>query len=333
MRRAALLAIATLTSVCVGQIAVSSAGAATVTVAPATPSVNANCFVFGIGSSAAPAWGPFASFIYKNLPAFQLKTGDTIAFDTAALNDADIQMDIELARTTANGGDVPAQNFTRVVLNNQTPSPPRGDTTAGNFELQYKATAPFNFPGGGLIIRFSNSAPALTADATCTANLVGALNATDTSGFFVKRTYQDADGLPPYPGQSASYIGAFRLTLANPPVVSPPKCQGKDATIVGSEGRDVLTGTPQADVITALGGNDKVVAGRGNDIVCAGDGNDTVSGGAGKDKLNGEGGKDLLKGGKAKDTLKGGSGKDTLIGGPKNDVCIGGAGKDVSTSC
>jgi Ca2+-binding RTX toxin-like protein len=331
MKKITTLAIAILASLSIGQVAISSAGAATLTVAPATPATG-NSFVFGWGATGPGHWGPFAGFVYKNIPAFQLKIGDTVAFDTGAVNDADIQSDIEMARTTANGGDVAAQSFTRVVLNNQTPTPPRGDATVGNFELQYKATAPFNFPGGGLIIRYSNASPGYNADPTSTQNLVWA-NATDTSGFFVKRFYQDADGLSPYTGQSADTIGGFRLTLANPPVESPPKCQGKDATIVGGEGRDQLQGTQKADVIVSLGGNDNVVAKGGNDRVCAGGGNDTVSGGGGRDRLNGEAGKDSLKGGKGKDTEKGGPGRDTLIGGPKNDVCIGGAGKDVVTNC
>jgi Ca2+-binding RTX toxin-like protein len=330
MRKLSCLAVAMFASLAIGQVAVSSAGAATLTVAPATPSVNSNCFVFGAGST---NWGAFAGYVYKNIPAFQLKTGDTVAFDTGAVNpEADIQFDIEMARTTANGGDVAAQSFTRVVLNNQAATPPRGDTTVGNFELAYKATEAFNFPGGGLIIRYSNTSPAYTADTTCTGNLISATS-TDTSGFFVKRFYQDADGLFPYTGQTASLVGGFRLTLANPPVVSPPKCQGKDATIVGSEGADQLQGTALADVIVGLGGADNIVAKGKNDIVCAGSGKDVVSGGRGNDRLNGEGGSDILRGGPGKDTEKGGPGRDTLIGGAKNDVCIGGAGSDTTKSC
>jgi len=331
MRKLAILAISALASLAIGQIMVGSAGAATLTVAPNTPAVG-NSFFFGIGSGGL-SWNPFGGFVYKNIAAFQLKAGDTIAFDTAGVqNDFDIQMDIDLARTTANGGDVAAQPFTRVVLNNQIPSSPRGDTTVGNFELQFKATAPFNFPGGGLIIRFSNPSPGYAADTTSTQNLVYA-NATDTSGFFVKRVYQDADGVAPWTGQTPTVIGGFRLTLENPPVQDPPKCQGKTATIVGSNGPDQLRGTQQADVFVALGGSDTVVGRRGNDIVCAGGGKDTVGGGAGRDAINGENGADLLRGGKGADTIRGGKGKDTMSGGPKDDLCIGGAGKDVSRNC
>ena len=331
MRKLAILAMSALASLAIGQITVGSAGAATLTVAPNTPAVG-NAFFFGIGSGAA-SWNPFGGFVYKNIAAFQLKAGDTIAFDTAGVqNDFDIQMDIDLARTTANGGDVAAQPFTRVVLNNQTPSSPRGDTTVGNFELQFKATAPFNFPGGGLIIRFSNPSPGYAADTTSTQNLVYA-NPADTSGFFVKRVYQDADGIAPWTGQSASLIGGFRLTLENPPVQNPPKCQGKTATLVGGEGRDQLRGTQEADVIVSLGGNDTVVGRRGNDTVCGGDGKDEIGGGAGRDRMYGEAGADLLRGGKGKDTANGGPGRDTLIGGPKKDVCIGGPGKDTARKC
>jgi hypothetical protein len=62
-------------------------------------------------------WG----FIYKNLPAFQLKPGDQLAFDETAggyplyFNSA---IDIEMAATTENGGevgDVPATPYTLVV--------------------------------------------------------------------------------------------------------------------------------------------------------------------------------------------------------------------------
>jgi hypothetical protein len=90
-------------------------------------------------------------------------------------------------------------------------------------------------------------------------------------------------------------------------------CNGKPATIVGTDGPNKLSGSPAADVIVALGGNDKVSGLAGNDTICGGAGKDTLKGGKGNDKLFGEAGKDTLKGGPGNDKLKGGAGKDKQI--------------------
>jgi hypothetical protein len=177
-----------------------------------------NSFPFGV---AAPnQWPPFMGFVYKNVPAFQLKTGDVLAFDLIVMNDADIQLQIGLAPTTTNGGDAPTLPFTTVVTNTQTPANPRGDTTLENYELKFTAQAPFSFSGGGLIIRLSNPSASYATDMTQTAVLGGAVS-TDASGFFVKRFYADSDGVPPYPNFDTNSLAGFRLTLADVPP-SPP---------------------------------------------------------------------------------------------------------------
>jgi CSLREA domain-containing protein len=139
------------------------------------------------------------------------------------------------------------------------------------------------------------------------------------------------------PQGSACDSGAFEVEVPSPasppalPPVSPaaaPTCQGRTATIVGTDGGETLRGTKNADVIASLGGNDKISALAGNDRVCAGGGNDKVSGGKGNDRLNGEGNKDRLAGGGGNDRLKGGKGGDTLIGGAGKDKLAGGASRD-----
>ncbi len=311
----------------IGLAGAGSASAATITIEPATPSPSTNTFPFGHGTT----WNPFAAFIYRNIPAFELRSGDTIAFDMRSVNGTNIELDFDFARTTFNGSDIAAGQFTRVVLNTQTPANPQGDTTEGNFELQYTATTPFSFPGGGLIIRVSNPSPAFAADTFTTQNLRGA-DSTDPNGFFLLRSTSDPDGVAPWTNSSGGNIAGFRLTTAGePPAAS--QCQGKNVTISGSNASETIKGTQSADVINALGGKDKVIARRGNDIVCGGGGKDNVGGGAGRDKMYGEGGADLLRGGKGKDTANGGPGRDTLIGGPKVDICIGGPGRDVLTNC
>ncbi len=138
------------------------------------------------------------------------------------------------------------------------------------------------------------------------------------------------------------------------------ECAGRAATIVGTGGPDVLTGTPGADVIVGLGGNDTIRGRGGDDVVCAGTGADTVNGGGGDDLLLGQGGRDRLTGRAGDDTLRGGRGPDTLRGnagndvlrgngqrdelrggagddrlrgGPARDRCLGGAGTDRARSC
>lgn len=199
----------------------------TVTVYPATPDVG-NCLPFGYGSTGGMgAWGPYAAFFYKNVPPFELKAGDILAFDLAVMNDANVELDIALARTAVNGGDVEVQPFTTVVTNTQTPANPRGDTTIGNFELQFIAEAPFSFPGGGLVIRFSNPSPAYQLDATCTQVMVHGSSG-DASGFFVQRAYLDPDGSAPWTSNDSAKIGAFQVTSFPPP---PPDTDPPDTEI------------------------------------------------------------------------------------------------------
>ena len=181
-----------------------------ITVAPADPPDTGNCFPFGDVNSPADKWGPNLAFVYKNLPAFQLQRGDILAFDTMGVNDVAVQLQIDLAPTTANGSDVQAQSFTRVASNTQTPTNPTGDTTVGNFEMRFLAESAIGFPGGGLILRFSNPSAAYATDVTCTGDLVGAL-AADSSGFFVERALQDTDGVAPWEHTNGTAIGAFQV--------------------------------------------------------------------------------------------------------------------------
>ncbi len=73
-----------------------------------------------------------------------------------------------------------------------------------------------------------------------------------------------------------------------------PVCDGKPATIVGTEGDDDLRGTNGDDVIVGLGGDD-LIKGRG--------GNDTLCGKGGRDILIGGPGDDVLWGGKSYDRV------------------------------
>ena len=197
-----------------------AASAETITIAPNTAGGDDNK-PFG-ATTGLCNWVPYYAGVYKNVPPFSLKPGDVLAFDLSALNDVDIRMDIEMAPTTTNGGDVQAQPYTRVATNFQTPSNPRGNTTSGDFELGFSAEAPFSFPGNGLIIRFSNPAGAFAMDASCGGEgLRLAGDASDASGYFVKRAWGNS-GQPPWQTESTLAIPAFRLQLAPPVIAAPP---------------------------------------------------------------------------------------------------------------
>jgi hypothetical protein len=151
----------------------------------------------------------------------------------------------------------------------------------------------------------------IAVDGTGAVSLVGSTTSTEAT-------------FPVLGGPDLSYndTGDFDAFVAR--VDSAGSCQGTPVTLVGSDGKDVLTGTEDIDVVTGLGGRDVIKTLGGNDLICAGDGKDTANGGSGKDKIRGDKGKDRLNGGGGRDTLNGGKGKDT---------CIGGSGKDKSRKC
>lgn len=110
----------------------------------------------------------------------------------------------------------------------------------------------------------------------------------------------------------------------------PPTCDGVPATIVGTEGPDVLTGTADRDVIVGLGGDDVIDGLAGDDLICAGPGADVAEGGSGDDTILGGEGNDTLRGGPDDDTISGEHGDDPVLnGGTGDDTVIGGGGDDV----
>ncbi len=135
------------------------------------------------------------------------------------------------------------------------------------------------------------------AGATCEASF------TDSAGFLGASS---GDVVIPKGGAAK-----IRLTLRHAPD-EVFRCAGRDATMVGTVGNDVLVGTPGPDVIVADKGNDMVRGLGGDDIICTGNGDDRVVAGPGKD---------LLKGGKGDDRLNGGPGRDRVDGGRGDDTC------------
>jgi Ca2+-binding RTX toxin-like protein len=139
---------------------------------------------------------------------------------------------------------------------------------------------------------------------------------------------------------------AITCTFYN--VQAPPECANIhfSKVIIGTDGKDRISGTSGNDLIVGLGdkdtidggggndcilggdGNDSLKGSNGNDVIFGGDGNDTVDGGNGNDTLRGEAGDDKLSGGNDKDNIQGGDDNDTVNGGNDNDVLYGNSGVD-----
>jgi Tol biopolymer transport system component len=136
---------------------------------------------------------------------------------------------------------------------------------------------------------------------------------TFSSGILVYEDSDDADSVKGATPLTPDAPGAFD---GNPDWSRVPlECQGKVATIVGTDFKDKLKGTGDKDVIVAMGGEDKVSAKDGKDIVC------------------GNGGPDKLKGSDGRDKLFGAAGADTLAGGKDSDECVGGPDQDTFKDC
>jgi hypothetical protein len=207
----------------VGLATIGSAQAATtVSVIPSSPVAT----IYGTPFGETETWGTNTVWVYKNVPPFNLKAGDMLAFDLTAQNDVDIQLEIAMAPTTANGGDTNAASFTQVVPNSQIPANPKGDTTTGDYELTFTAQATFNFAGGGLLIRFGNPGGAFATDPNDPGSPVEGNTAapTDPSDQFVERIVRDPDGVAPWTGDiyTDGGIGGFRLNIADVPPTQPP---------------------------------------------------------------------------------------------------------------
>lgn len=143
-------------------------------------------------------------------------------------------------------------------------------------------------------------------------------------------------------GQAPDY-GGQPPTAPGVPLV----CNGVLATIVGTDGDDVIQGTAGRDVISAGKGNDIVKGVRGDDRICGGEGDDRLEGGDGDDVIFGEDGDDDIRGHAGNDRLFGRAGNDQIYGhrgddeiygefdddrvdgGQGYDRCNGGIGRDV----
>jgi Ca2+-binding RTX toxin-like protein len=110
--------------------------------------------------------------------------------------------------------------------------------------------------------------------------------------------------------------------------IETPICHGRQAKIVGTEGDDVIRGTPERDVIWGGRGDDAIYGSLGNDLICGGPGADLIHGGRGNDTVDGgAGGADRVMGDLGDDKVLGGAGAgDEVAGDLGIDIANGGPG-------
>ncbi len=141
-----------------------------------------------------------------------------------------------------------------------------------------------------------------------------------------------------------------------------PAARRSGLIIIGSNGPNIIQGTPFNDSICGMNGNDIINGRGGNDILYGNNGSDELSGGLGNDVIYGGNGNDILFGYDEgfdalftvkthddlldtdlaselripypfpfhvdSDTLWGGNGFDQLYGGPDSDALAGENGRD-----
>jgi hypothetical protein len=171
-----------------------------------------NCFPLGSGTTTnSGGWQPYYVSVYQNLPATQLLPGDKLAFDMQTPNDVVPNFSIAFGHTDTNGGTtVDANGFTQVITEQAASN--AGDTIFGNYEMVFTLEQAYNFPGGGLMIRFHVGDPnsPFASDASCDTVFTGAFDS-DPSGLFVQRRF-NADENAHGGGNDIFNIPAFKIT-------------------------------------------------------------------------------------------------------------------------
>ena len=115
-------------------------------------------------------WLPFMGFVYRDVEAFELAPGDTIAFDIQmrAGDPPDLgflpQLDLALAYAPDpldpfKPDDLPGSDFATIAHDAIAASP--GNGIIEDYELAFTVDTRFEFPGGGLIIRVGDPMGAL----------------------------------------------------------------------------------------------------------------------------------------------------------------------------
>ena len=97
---------------------------------------------------------------------------------------------------------------------------------------------------------------------------------------------------PPAPGGCATPVEPLDGVEEAPAADGQCRVLAAVCSILGTDGDDVLTGSPFDDIICGLGGNDRLDGGDGDDVLLGGEGDDGLVGGEGDDCMVGGPGSD-----------------------------------------
>lgn len=101
-----------------------------------------------------------------------------------------------------------------------------------------------------------------------------------------------AEPTPPAPGGCATPVEPLDGVEEAPSADGECLVLAAVCSILGTDGDDVLTGSPFDDIICGLGGNDRLDGGDGDDVLLGGEGDDELVGGEGDDCMVGGPGSD-----------------------------------------
>jgi Ca2+-binding RTX toxin-like protein len=129
---------------------------------------------------------------------------------------------------------------------------------------------------------------------------------------------------------AAVLVAGFAASASAATTPDKPMCHGRPATIVGTDGNDVIRGTSGQDVVWGGKGDDTIEGLLGNDLLCGGPGADAIHGGRGNDLVDGGAGNgDRASGDLGDDRVLGGAGSEDEVAGDLGiDIVNGGPGDD-----
>jgi hypothetical protein len=133
---------------------------------------------------------------------------------------------------------------------------------------------------------------------------------------------------PPNSGPGGGTVVRIKEARKRWPKSPCVKGGGPRFVVVGTNGKDRLTGTNRRDRMIGLRGGDRLDGGRKRDCIDGGKGKDGMTGGQGRDRVHGRKGHDFLNGDSKSDRLYGGPGPDYINSGFGADRVFGGKGRD-----
>jgi RTX calcium-binding nonapeptide repeat (4 copies) len=242
---------------------------------------------------------------FVELQAYRQGQNNVAGFDLVVWNALDVQQSFTMT------ADVPNRASQATILLG-------GSGLAGTADFSYAGLGPMLNPGGGAVCLPESSPADCVAWGSFSGTLLfpgaGPPAAAIPEGMSLTRTTARGcalglDRSDDSNNSSADFSPAFptpRPNTTRPEGSDCIPCGNRNATVIGTEGKDRLRGTSGRDVIAGL---------------------------SGADRIRGLGGQDVICGGIGKDVLRGGNGRDRLIGGRGRDACSGGQGSDVGRSC